>query len=242
MAMNWTLEYENQPRNVSNPGFIADSVRTLKTAIRERMTLEHFYGSTESTSWGNHREGSARVFVIDADSPRDDATVLKDDYVGRTKINLEVLASVPQAQGSDVTGEELVQRVIQVYDKDDALIDVFDPGLYVSRTQDLNITGRKIYTGDNPEVQEDMTDLTWTDMGAAEQVRADQKAVKRITIKDWTDTAQDHNIFDVSDTDNSITPLSPAGTNDIDGSGNTTTHSISANVIVANKVYGAVYS
>lgn len=240
-TINWTTEYENQPRNVSNPGFIADSARTLKTAIRERMTLEHFFGSTESTSFGNHREGSARVFVDDADTRTDDVT-LKDGHVGRVRMNLGILTPIPTSGDVNVIGDELLERVIQVYDKDNILVDVFDPKEYVSRTQDLDITGRKVYTTENPEVREDLTDLTYASMSTPDKLRADEKAVRRAGIKVWTDEAKSHNIFDVTDADNNIIGTTGSAMNPINSSTNTTSESVSADIIFANKVYGAVYS
>ena len=240
-SINWSTEYENQPRNVSNPGFIADSARTLKTAIRERMTLEHFFGSTESTDYGKHREGSARAFVIDEQSARTDI-VTSDTYTGRIRVDLQDLSPIPDDDGTPVTGDALSARKIEVWDYNNDLITIFDPAEYVSRNQDLNITGRKVYTGDNPEVQEDLTVATYDLMSAGDKTRADEKAVGRATIKVWTDEAKDHNIFDVTDTDNNITGTTGSVTNPIDSSTNTTSDSVSANIVFANKVYGAVYS
>ena len=62
---NWTNEYERQPVRGSNPGFIAQAVRTLKSAISERLSIEHLFGAGEATDPGVHREGSARALVQD---------------------------------------------------------------------------------------------------------------------------------------------------------------------------------
>jgi hypothetical protein len=240
MAINWTVEYENQPRNVSNPGFIADAVRTLKTAVSERLSPEHFFGAGESTDVSKHREGSARAYVVDDDATRADIVSANTD-VGRMSINLETLSPVPTSGDSNVTGDELYTRSLSVWDKDGTKITVFDPEEYVSRSQDLTITGRKVYSVENPEVQEDLDDTTYDGLDVAPKARADNKAVKRSDIKTWTDEAKAHNIFDVEDTDNNVVATSPLINNPISDKNETTSESISANVIFANKVYGAVY-
>jgi hypothetical protein len=246
MAINWTNEYEAQPVGAANPGFTAQAVRTLKTGIRERMTLEHFFGSTEGSDYGKHREGSARIYVLDEDTVggvRADA-VTSDTYTGRTEVNLTVLtgANIPETEGVDITDtDQLRNREIHVWDKDNTKVKVFDWDEVVHRTWDVDITGRKRYTSENPEVQESLDDTTYDAMDSPTKTRADAKAVKRSDIKTWTEEAKDHNIFDATDADNDLTTTGDGGTNPVSGDTNTTANDISCQSLYADAIYGVVW-
>lgn len=238
MAINWSNEYENQPRNKSNPGFIAQSVRTLKTAVRERLVYEHFFGAAEGTDIGKHREGGARIFVDDAETRTD--TVTNDQAVGRTVVDLNELGTQPDIDGVAQTG--ILANILSVYDKDNVKQTVFDQDDFVHKSWDQDITGRKRYTSINPEVQEALDDTTYDAMDATTKVRADEKAVKRSGIKVWTEDAKSHNIFDAADSYNDVSATTEGDTNPITGTAETTDNSISADIIYANLIYGAAYS
>jgi hypothetical protein len=247
MAINWTNEYEAQPVGASNPGFISQSVRTLKTGVRERMTLEHFFGSTESTSYGQHREGSARAYLLDEDTAagvRADAVSSGAVLPGRIEVDMTVLTStdIPETDGVDVTDtDQLRDRKISVWDKDDTKITVFEWNEVVHREWDLDITGRKRYTSENPEVQEALDDTTYDAMDAPTQARADEKAVKRSGIKVWTEEARTWNIFDATDSDNDLTTTADGGANPVSGDANTTANDISCQSLYADAIYGIVW-
>lgn len=245
MAINWSIEYENQPRNVSNPGFIAQSVRTLKTAISERMTLEHFFGSTESTDRGKHREGAARIFIEDDESAGRTDRVTSDTYVGRLEADLTDRGTAPQIGGVDITDPAgLLERLISVWDKDGTKLELFNWDDVVHRSWDVDITGRKRYTGDNPEVQLDVSDIQYDLQDTPTKARWDEMAVKRSIVKDFTEDAKYHSVYDIEDEDNDSRQIATTGgvVNPISGTPFTLDENISANNIFANKVYGAVYS
>lgn len=242
MAINWTSEYESQPRNVSNPGFINDSVLTLKSAISERMTLEHFFGQTESTQYGDHREGSARIFVVDTAGRTDDVTE-RTTEPGRVRVAFTARNPVPESAGIAVVDpSQLLDRTLDVRDENGDWQEVLDWDEVVHRSWDLDIIGRKRYTSENPEVQENLSDTTYDAMDSPTKLRADNKAVKRSGIKIWTDAAKDANIFDVTDSDNNIVATADGLPNPIHGLAETTANDISAQTIYADTVYGATYS
>lgn len=243
-SINWSAEYENQPRQVSNPGFVAQSVRTLKTAISERMTPEHYFGITEDTNAGLHREGSARAFVEDDESGTRDERVVSDQAVGRMDIDLTERVDEPQIDGVDIIDPAgLLERLISIWDKDGTKLEVFNWDDVVHRSWDVDITGRKRYTNENPEVQEALDDTSYDLLDTPSKARADQKAIKRLDIKTWTDDAKSFNFLDMALEDNDDNQIATAGgvTNPISGTAFTLNETVSATTIFANKVYGAVY-
>jgi len=240
--MVWSLEYERQPRQASNPGFIAQSVRTLKTALSERLGREHFFGNLEGTTPGKHREGSARAFVNDDESAARDDKAVSDSAVGRLFIDLDVRSVVPKTNDVDVTGDALLVRDFLTWDKDGNEVVVFSPDDYVSSSQDQIITGRKRYIGENPQVTEDLSDPTYDAIvSTPERDRADNRAVKRSQIKVWSNDAKEHNIFNALDPDNTTMNTASGNLNPVSGNIQTTVNSISANEIYAERLYGAVY-
>lgn len=247
-SINWSAEYENQPRQVSNPGFVAQSVRTLKTAISERMTPEHYFGITEDTNAGLHREGSARVFVEDAESGARDERVISDQAVGRIDIDMTERVDEPQINGVDIIDPAgLLERLISIWDKDGTKLEVFNWDDVVHRSWDVDITGRKVYSATNPEVQERMDDDYYENtLDTTGRARADQKAVKRLDIKTWTDDAKSFNFLDIALEDNDDNQIATDGgvsnPNADSGAAMTLNETVSATTIFANKVYGAVYS
>jgi len=239
MAITWTNEYMNQPRQGSNPGAIAQSVRTLKSAIFNRLFKEHYWGPEEGVIAGKHKEGSTKVFIEDTESAQritDGDRIASDGEIGRTRVNLTERNPVPKSGDIDIIGDGIYENTIEVWDKDNTVVKVFDPDDYVHRDWDLNITGRKVYTGENPEVQEDLSDTQYDDiMTGPEQLRADQKAVKRQGIKIWTEEARTFNIFDSSDDDNTTIPDTNSPTLKV------VTENIEAQSIYGTIVRGAVW-
>lgn len=245
MAINWSTEYENQPVTESNPGYIAQSVQTLKTAIRERMTLEHFFGVTEGASYGDHREGSARAFVTDTEFPRSDRVggAGGANDVGRLEIDMDVRGTLPEISGTPVTGDQTFNRIFATWDYNNQKRQVFAPDEYVHRNWDLDITGQKRYVNENPEVQEDLSDTTYDAMSSPDKLRADEKAVGRAQIKVWSDEAKEHNVLDILDPDNDANKIETAGgvTNPISSTAFTLDETASVTTLYADAIYGVVY-
>ena len=82
MATTWNSTYEAQPKGRYNPGYGAAEFRTLKKALSDRLKIEHIftYESGENVyTGGTHREGSARVEVLDPNSSDSDRTNNKID-------------------------------------------------------------------------------------------------------------------------------------------------------------------
>ena len=66
----WNSVYAAIPRDGVNPGYGAQAIRDLKSAVTERMNGEHIWGVDETDvlypeTGGTHREGSARALVVD---------------------------------------------------------------------------------------------------------------------------------------------------------------------------------
>jgi hypothetical protein len=143
---NWTVNYQNLPRNKNNPGYGAPSIRELKSEIAIRMENEHFagpsfeYNETPYTaSLGYHREGSARARVTDPFSNDTDraSAVVTNQSAGRIIVDVSDRDSPASAQIEDRKrlyngdpAEGLAQfdaslddkkQKIQVYAYDDAL-------------------------------------------------------------------------------------------------------------------------
>ena len=103
----WNSVYAAIPRDGVNPGYGAQSIRDLKSAVTERMNGEHIWGVDETDvlypeTGGTHREGSARAYVV-ADgsyaSPTPPAERLAHmvasatGRVGQVVVDMSVLAS-----------------------------------------------------------------------------------------------------------------------------------------------------
>lgn len=68
MAVTWNATFEAEPAGASSPALGDDSIRELKTAVRERVNREHWMttGTGTYTGHGYHRLGSARAFFTQA--------------------------------------------------------------------------------------------------------------------------------------------------------------------------------
>jgi hypothetical protein len=68
MAMTpWGTSFESSPAGVDSPTTGDDSIRQLKSSVRERLEREHINGTEEdSETHGWHREGSAKAYYESA--------------------------------------------------------------------------------------------------------------------------------------------------------------------------------
>jgi hypothetical protein len=232
MAIAWTsLGFEQQPRNLTNPGFGAEAIRTDKVAVREHGEVEHFWGDNEvNGSLGRHREGSASAFILDDDSNTRLGRLISTRLVGQLEIDLLDKATIPEIDEVDITDDRIYNLVISTYDKDDLKVKVFDDSLYVSKDLDQLVSANINFTGD----------LEVKDVSSSEQVGEPllgldpdkDKPIKFDQVRDEVNTAFYWNTFDKSEALN---------TGHFGLNGTELNIDISANVIRANNVYGAVW-
>jgi hypothetical protein len=64
---NWDSGFENTPASTDSGSTIPARMIEIKEMVRERLDNEHVFQLTEQSSQGNHKIGSARAFVDDAD-------------------------------------------------------------------------------------------------------------------------------------------------------------------------------
>lgn len=234
MAISWTsATWEQQPRNLTNPGYGAESIRTSKVATREHGEVEHFWGDNETTLEGDpgrHREGQAKVFVLDDESGTRLGRLTSVRETGQIEIDLLEKATAPTIDDVPITDDRIYNLILSAYDKDDAKVTVFDDSLYISKDLDQIVTANIEFTGDL--TIEDVSSVN--PVGEAlETTNPDRdKPIKFSQSRDETNEAFYWNIFDKNDSRN---------TGYFGLSGSELNISVSANVIRANAVYGAVY-
>lgn len=104
----WSTSYENQPRNFNNPGEGAYHFRDFKTAVRERISVEHIMGDDEQdltdSVGGEHKEGSARALVTDEGSAlRPTAErFTSTEKIGRMEVDMTILDTLRTQDGDDL--------------------------------------------------------------------------------------------------------------------------------------------
>lgn len=232
MAITWTsLSFEQQPRNLTNPGYGAEAIRTLKVATREHGEVEHFWGDNEvNGTYGRHIEGQAKAFILDDEASIRLGRLTSARETGQMEIDLSDKAEIPTVNDVLITDDRIYNLIISAYDKDDAKIKVFDDSLYVAKDLDQDVSANINFTGDL-----EIKDVTYNNpVGEALEVSNPDrdKPMKFTQARDETNTAFYWNIFDVSDSRN---------TGHFGLSGSELNINVSANEITANKVYGAVY-
>lgn len=232
MAISWTsATFEQQPRNLTNPGYGADAIKTGKVATRERGEVEHFWGDNESLGTvGRHWEGAARLFILDDESATRDGRLTSGRITGQGEVDLSDQSPVPEIGGVPITSidDRFYKLILSTYNKDDAKITVFDPTLYVSKDLDQTVTADIIFTGDIT-----LPDHTPSEI-VGEVLTGDEKefGIPYKRVRGEVNEAFYWNIYDKNETRN---------TGHFGLSGSELNINISANEVRANAVYGAVY-
>jgi len=162
----WNNLFEATPRQGYNPGYGAREFRILKSRIRERNQVEHIFGADENVAdatdtMGKHKEGSARVEVID-----DQVATRNSDFirsiaaattVGRVRVGVETRGSDKlQINGEDGANFFATNqaKIAVTADNDSGLevITIFDHENYVDIWHDSDILGTKDITSGHLKV------------------------------------------------------------------------------------------
>lgn len=256
-SVNWNDTFLTQPDDENNPGRGAEEIRDTRVGINERIAEDHFIGQNDELVLlevgGTHREGTARALVDDEfDVARDTSgeRVLRQN-VGSLRVNMDLLGSGnwrTQAE-VDLDTEDAARnnrkKSIQLYFTDaDAIsefVTIFDPDAVVSTVYDQSISGDKVFTRAVEAPADD-------DTAAVAAVEADFNPNDALYDTDyvipanvfwqWMHDAKFHNLFDSSSSDNTTLLSASTGIHGV----NYIDKDLSANVITAEKVYGAVYS
>lgn len=234
MAISWTsATWEQQPRNLTNPGYGAEAIRTEKVATREHGEVEHYWGDNESiddASPGRHREGQAKVFIYDDESTTRLGRLTSVREVGQIEIDLLDKTVIPEIDEVDITDDRIYNLILSTYDKDNVKVTLFDDSLYVSKDLDQIVSANIEFTGDLVIPDVSTTELVGDPLTPTDPDK--DKPIKFDQVRDEVNTAFYWNIFDLDDTRNTGYFGLSDGKLNID---------VSANVIRANSVYGAVY-
>lgn len=165
--MGWDNTYENTPLNGDDPGEGALELRTLKGEISKRGSTEHYWGEDEENlapRLGAHKEGSARVTVIDEypdgtnrEDPSENltntgsVTVNYTDQVTPHEID-GVTVSAPLAEeGKDITLK------VRAYDDPAGTAvtaEIYNKAYFLNLLYDQIVGGRKEFQL-NPKVPKD---------------------------------------------------------------------------------------
>ncbi len=128
------------------------------------------------------------------------------------------------------------------------LVTVFDYDAFIDIIQDQVANGIKRFilspqVPDIAEVGAPSVREGWQDFVDTASAFEKLSAVNVDETNTVMNEARNYNIFDVEDQDNPITEFDdPSRINPIDLSHNTTENNVSADIVVGNKVYGAVYN
>jgi hypothetical protein len=161
----WNTAYEALPRNKNNPGYGATAIRELKKEISGRMDNEHYFGNDDETAFplltGNHKEGSARVTVVDPFVNPDRGNQVTDVSVGRVLMDLDDISVARTYDGDgvatapagkfDVTNTSVDAKnqiiKVQAYDENDesslVVKEIFNADRFVDIKFDQDIDGKK---------------------------------------------------------------------------------------------------
>ena len=233
MAINWTsATFEQQPRNLTNPGYGADAIKTGKVATRERGEVEHFWGDNESLgSLGRHWEGAARLFILDDNSSTRDGRLTSARITGQAEVDLSDQSPVPEIDGVPITNVDsrFYKLIFSTYDENDNKQVVFDPTLYVSKDLDQTVTADITFTGDLTVPDQTPSEVV------GETLTGDEKefAIPYKRVRGEVNQAFYWNIYDKGETLN---------TGYFGLSGSELDINISANEVRANAVYGTVWA
>jgi hypothetical protein len=206
----WNTTYEAQPATGVNPGGGAQAIRGHKQAVRERMERGHHWGEDEGVVpgelGGQHKEGSARAFVLDgAEGGRTDMATpdVSSDAIGLLRFNTTPLTGVDRREQEgtylddlfEYTVRDQARRTIEVVstdpiaDPDTAVTTIYDYDWFVDTVQDQDIKGIKSFEV-SPLLTEVVTiDDTYDVADVAKIPRAGE-------IHDYTHEAKYHNPFD----------------------------------------------
>lgn len=207
MAITWNNTYEQNPKNFNNPGYGANQIRQLKTAVRDRLDREHIFGQSESdlnNVGGTHREGSARVYVNDPNNAVDSRQDRMDEPidVGRVRVDFTQLDSARTLDGEMQTGWD-AERVKKIEVTSDPVNGGSNPGWqnlfsaddFVDTSFDQDINGRKNFSL-SPQVPDVPSEFFDDDYTYAEG--EDKYAVNVGQMAPKVSDAKYHNPFDVT--------------------------------------------
>ena len=246
----WDDLYNSLPRQGYNPGYGAREFQGLKSRIVARISVGHIFGQDETDSGftgGKHKEGSARVSVVDdleGASPRADyriSAVATGDE-GRVEMNLADRATNLKVNDvfddtNDVATRYSIIKVVA--DLDDVggteVVSIFDYDRMMNLTYDQTISGTKTF-GDHVLVPNVTTELaTILDSDTLDPAETGEDLLNPLNIgqgRTKIKVARDMNIFDASDAYNTIET--------VDGL-DYTMHTINCQAVYARNIYGAVW-
>ncbi len=233
----WNSTFNIIPRNGNNPGYVAEQIRNLKTAIVEREDREHMFGPSETedddytATGGTHREGSARVMVTDGLSDSDERVYYQNtndpDAVGRLVVDMTVTDLDPEVDEETGTLADSYRytKSISVYmptwsetggwDSDTiTLTEVFKASEFMNVTFDQDISGVKNFLH-SPTVPSVTIDELIDNVGFDSEEDG-EKAVRADDIYDGLMIAKYFNIFDPTAGSNSDTATASSVHNEQD--------------------------
>lgn len=253
----WNDTFLATPPNEDNPGRGAEAIRNLKGAIEERLTLDHYWGETDELIklGGYHKEGSAVAKVLDADqTARNTAgSRIERTSLGTLEADMNLMtagggswraiAGVDQsAEGSYYDNRR--KRVKIHFTDSDLLaqfVELFNPDRYTHIAWDQTIGGDKIFSRAVQAPPDDDSDAVASvpaDFNPLDALYATEYLIPAEIFWKWMHDAKYHNLFDRTDVDNDSLLSAAAGIH-----GETYIEKdISADIIKAEKVYGATYS